>query len=170
MWHMKQNVITWKQEPHCVEIPSMVDSQWNMLHWRSKCKFHTVCWSADDCALRTTSVYFGITIALSLEYYLSLPWGPSTNIDFSFMSKISFEGLIRNLMKIPCTFKTWMEFVWQILIQLETYFIRGFHQLFFDVLLGVTYANMLVATQWPLKGAPDLPGSVWYGGLEVHLS
>ena len=38
MWHMKENVITWKQEPHSVEIPSMVDSQWNMLHWRPKCK------------------------------------------------------------------------------------------------------------------------------------
>ena len=30
--------------------------------------------------------------ALSLKCFLSLPWGPSTNIDFLFMSKISFEG------------------------------------------------------------------------------
>ena len=36
--------------------------------------------------------------------------------------------------------------------------------------LGVTYTNMLVATQWPLKRAPRLPGSVWYGDLEAHWS
>ena len=27
---------------------------------------------------------------------------------------------------------------------------------------------MLVACQWPLKRATQLPGSVWYGGLEAH--
>ena len=31
------------------------------------------------------------------------------------------------------------------------------------ILLGVTYANMLVAAQWPLKCSPHFPGSVWYG-------
>ena len=31
----------------------------------------------------------------------------------------------------------------------------------FDVLLGVTYANMLVATQWPLKRAPHLTFLAW---------
>ena len=50
--------------------------------------------------------------------------------------------------------------------------------------LGVTWANMLVAvqwplkraphllmaTQWPLKRAPPLCGSVWYGGVEAHWS
>ena len=40
----------------------------------------------------------------------------------------------------------------------------------FDVLLGVTYTNMLVATQWTLKRAPQLNGSVWYGCLEAHWS
>ena len=29
---------------------------------------------------------------------------------------------------------------------------------------------MLVAIQWPLKRAPLLPGSVWYGDLEAHWS
>ena len=45
-----------------------------------------------------------------------------------------------------------------------------------DVLLWVTYANMLVTTQWPLKYAahltsPHVSGCVWYGGLryEIHL-
>ena len=31
----------------------------------------------------------------------------------------------------------------------------------FDMLPGVTYANMLVATQWPLKRAPHLTSLVW---------
>ena len=44
-----------------------------------------------------------------------------------------------------------MGFVGQILIKLETSFIRGFLQLLFDVFFGVTWANMLMATQWPLK-------------------
>ena len=39
----------------------------------------------------------------------------------------------------------------------------------FDVLLRVTYRNILVATQWPLKRAA-LAGSVWYGSLEAHRS
>ena len=41
----------------------------------------------------------------------------------------------------------------------------------FDVLLGVTYSNMLLATQWPIKRSPlltSLSGSVWYGGLKAH--
>ena len=37
---------------------------------------------------------------LSLEYILSLPWGLSTNIDFLFMSKLSFEGHKQNIKKI----------------------------------------------------------------------
>ena len=57
-----------------------------------------------------------------------------------------------------------MGFVGQTLIKLKSSFIRGFLQLPFDALLGgITNANMLVATQWPLKCTPDLPGSMWSG-------
>ena len=87
---------------------------------------------------------------------------------FLFMSKISFEGHKQILQKISCGFKTWMEFVRQIMIKLKTSSIRGFLQLPFDALLGVTYANMLVATQWPLKHTPHLSRSVCCGGLEAH--
>ena len=61
--------------------------------------------------------------ALSLRYFLSLPRGPSTNTYFLF---ISYEGNKQNLWKISCRFKTWTRFVGQILIKMETYFIRGF--------------------------------------------
>ena len=44
----------------------------------------------------------------------------------SSMSKISFEGRKQNLRKIPCSFKTWVGFVGQILIMLETSSIWGF--------------------------------------------
>ena len=65
---------------------------------------------------------------------------------------------------------SWMGFVGQILIRLETSFIRRFLQLRVDVLFGVTYANMLVAIQWTLKHAANLPGLVWYGGLQALWS
>ena len=106
--------------------------------------------------------------ALSLEYFLSLPWGPSTKIDFFICVKNIAWKTQTNSSKIPCRFKTWMGFVGQILIKLKASFIRGFLQLPFDAFYGVTYANMLMATQWPLKRTPHMSGSVWYGGLEAH--
>ena len=41
-------------------------------------------------------------------------------------------------------------------MKLETSFIRVFFGCPFEVLLGVTCANMLLATQWPTKWAPHL--------------
>ena len=46
---------------HSVEFLSMVDPQWDIWHWGSKCNLHTVFWGADGCKWGTTSVYFGIT-------------------------------------------------------------------------------------------------------------
>ena len=54
-----------------------------------------------------------------------------------------------------------MGFVEQLLIDLETSFIWLFFSYPFDVLLGVTYENMLMATQWPLKRAPHLQRFVY---------
>ena len=109
-------------------------------------------------------------LASSLAYFLSLPWGPSTNVDFVYLCQKYHLNDTNKLFKNHCRFKTWMGLVGQILIKLKTSFIRGFLQLSFDVLLWVTYANTLVATQWPLKRSPHLPGSVWYGGLEAHCA
>ena len=46
---------------HSIEIPSMVDPQWNILYWRSRWILITVCWGAFVCEWGTTSVYFWIT-------------------------------------------------------------------------------------------------------------
>ena len=105
---------------------------------------------------------------LSLNYYLSLPLGPSDNIYiFLSMSKLSFEGL--KIFK-KCRFKTWMGFVGQIMIKLETSFIEVFFSCPFDVLLAVAYAYMLMDTQWRLKRAPHLPECVvWRSGSSSEL-
>ena len=77
---------------HSVETPSIVDPQSNMLYWGPRCYFHTASWDAVGCewAVSGWQPLFTLglpTFALSLEYFLSLPWGPSTNIDFlKFMS------------------------------------------------------------------------------------
>ena len=115
------------------------------------------------CEWGTTSVYYGI-----IYTFCHCRWVQVPDSIFLFMPKISFEGHKQTLQKIPCRFKTWMGFVGQILIKLKTSLIRGFLQLPFDALLGVTCANMLLATQWPLKRTPHVPGFVWYWGLEAH--
>ena len=88
--------------------------------------------------------------ALSLVDLLFFLWGPCTNIwFFLFLSKVSFEGHTQNLQKNPCGFKTWMGFVWQIVIKLGTSSIWVFlvTDLLFDVILGVTYENKLVTNE-----------------------
>ena len=113
---------------HSIESPSMVDPQWDIWYWGSKWNLHTVCWSAVGCEWGTTSVYFGITyvcfvpdrlpvFAVEPQYLLQ---------DFSFLSKVSFEGHIQHLQKNSCWFKIWMRFVGPILIKLWTSCIRGF--------------------------------------------
>ena len=60
---------------HSIENPSMVDPQWNMLYWRSRYIFHTVWWDEVGCEWGTPSVYFGITVFESIDFFPSLPWG-----------------------------------------------------------------------------------------------
>ena len=92
---------------HSVESPSMVDPQWNIWSWGSKWNFHTVCWDVVGCEWGTTFVYFGITyvcfIPSRLPVFAVEPqyW----HQDFLFLSKVSFEGDIKNLQKISCWFK-----------------------------------------------------------------
>ena len=126
----------------CLETSSMVDPQWNMLYWRSRCDLHTVCWDAVGWEWGTTSVYFGIIYVCYIASILPVfAVGPHyQHWLFSFMSKISFKGQKHNLRKIPYMFKTWMGYVIQILIKLETSFIHGFLQLAIDVISGATCA------------------------------
>ena len=92
---------------HSVESPSMVDPQWDIWYLGSKWNLHTVCWSVVGCEWGTTSVYFGITyvcfvpsrlpvFAIEPQYLLQ---------DFSFLSKVPFEGHIQNLQKFPVGLK-----------------------------------------------------------------
>ena len=141
-----------------------------MLYWGSKC--NSIQSAEVGLAVSGGQHLFTLglpMLALSLKYFLSFLWGPSTNIDFWCVKNIIWKTQPKSS-KNSCRFKIWMGFVRQILIKMETFSIRGFLQLPLDILLGVTWANMLVATQWPLKRAPPLRGYVWYGGLEAHLS
>ena len=107
----------------------------------------------------TTSVYLGVThvcfIPSRRPVFAVKPQYQKRY--FLFLLKVSFEGHTQNLQNNSCWFKIWMVFVGQILIKSGTssvwYF---FFSCLCDVLLGVTYANMLVTSQWPLKRAPHL--------------
>ena len=96
--HIPLNVL------HSVESPSMVDPQWNIWYWRSKWNLHTICSAAVGCEWGTTSVYFWITyvcfipgrlpvFAVEAQYRLQY---------FLFLSKVSFEGHIQNLVWVQC--------------------------------------------------------------------
>ena len=101
-----------------------------------------------------------LMFTLSSTDFLSLLWSPSTNIDiFDFCQKYHLKDT-HNIFKKSCWFKIWMGFVGQIL-SWELLPFEVFFSCLCDVLLGVTYANMLVTTQWPLKRAPHLTSLVW---------
>ena len=57
---------------HSVETPSMVEHQWNILHWGSRWILITVRWGAVGSEWRTTSVYFGITCVCLISRILSV--------------------------------------------------------------------------------------------------
>ena len=140
--------------------------------------FHTVCWDAVGCEWGATSIYFGITYVCFISIRIPvLTLGPQyQHCIFLFLSKVPFEGYTQSLKNIHvgCRFKTWMGFVGQIsnweLLPFEVFFSCPF-----DALLGVTYANMLVVTQWPLKRAPFLTSPagvfvVWRSESSLELS
>ena len=131
---------------------------------RVQVKFeHSLLRCGIGCECGTTSVYFGITyVSFILSRLPVFTVEPQYQLrDFSFLSKVSFEGHTQNLQNSSCWIKIWMGFVGQILIKLRTSSIWDFLLLPFDVLLGVTCANMLVTTQWPLKRASHLTSLVW---------
>ena len=63
--------------------------------------------------------------ALSLEYFLPLLWGPSTNTDYLYWCK-KYYLKKKKIFKKSYGFKTWMGLVRQMLINLETSFIWFF--------------------------------------------
>ena len=142
-WHWKWHNKNYSHISHSVESPSMVDSQWNIWHWGSKWNLHTVCWDGVGCQWGTSSVYFGITyvcfIPSRLPVFAVEP--QYRHQDFSYLSKLSFEGHIKNLYWLSCECLPF--------------------EVFFSCLCDVTYANMLVTTQWPLKCAAHPASLVW---------
>ena len=107
---------------------------------------------------------------LSPQYFMSLPLGSSTIVELLFMSKVSFRDTDKIVKKIRVGLKVgwrWCDKFWLSWKRpsFEVYFSCPF-----DILLGVTYANMLVVNKWPLTRAHHLNASVGYGGLEAHLS
>ena len=147
---------------HSVKNASMVDPQWDILYWGSKWIFITVSWSGVGCEWGTTSVYFGITyvcfILSRLPTFAVEPQYQHRN--FLFLSKVSFEEHTKSK-KNPVGLKLewglqdkyWLS--WE-LLPFEVFF-----NSLFDVLLGVTSANMLVTTGWSLKHAPHLTSLAW---------
>ena len=94
--------------------------------------------------------------ALSLEYFLSFPWRPSTNIDFLFLLKISFERQNQNLQKNSGRVKSWMGFVGQILIKLETSSIRCFPQSRLWCSIGDNFSKYaLYFLSWSMPYSPS---------------
>ena len=115
----------------------------------------------------TTFVYFGITYVCFDPIILPvLAMGPSTNIYYFFY--LCQKCHLKDKNKIFEKFHVGlMGFVEQLLIKLEMSSIWGFLQLSLCCPLVVTYANMLVATLWPLRHAPHLQSYVWYRVLEA---
>ena len=141
----------------------MVDPQWNIWYWGSTWNLHTVCWGAVGCEWGTTYVYFGITYVRFIpSRRLIFAVEPQYRLqDVLFLSKVSFEGHLQNLQKNSCWFKIWMGFVGPILISCERLPFEVFLSCLCEGLWGVTYANMLVTTQWPLKRAAHLTSRFW---------
>ena len=113
--------------------------------------------------------------ALSLVDFLSCGLPVPTSIFLNFCPKYHLKDTHTIFEKKPCRFKIWTGFVRQILLKLGTPSIWGFLYLPFDVLVGVTDANMPVATQWPLEHAPHLTSFVgvcvvWRSGSSLELS
>ena len=67
----------------------------------------------------------------------------------------------------PCWFKTWMKFVWLILIKLETSCIQGFLQTFLCYVLAKDWCKHAVATESAFMHALQMRGAMWFC---IHVS
>ena len=109
-WNALSEIKTIPIREHSVENPNMVDPQWNILYWKSRCIFPHSLWGVVGCEWATTSVYIAITyICFIPRIRFVFAVGPQYQHKiFLLMGTISFEGHKQNLKKIPCRFKTWM--------------------------------------------------------------
>ena len=141
----------------------MVGPQWTIGYWWSKWNLHIVCWGGVGCEWGQTAVYFGIFwdicfIPSKLSVFAVEPqcW----HQDLLILVK-SVIWHIQNIKKIHVG----LEFEWglynQYWLSWECLSFGVFFSCLCDVFLGVTYANMLMTTQWPLKHAAQLTSLVW---------
>ena len=133
----------------------------------------------------TASVYFGVTYIWLITIILPLY---AMCHQYRYLFFIDVKNIIWRTKTKSKKFYVGLKLEWGLWdkywsswkhLQFEVFF-----SCLFDVLLGVTYANILVATQWPVKRAPDflfatqwplkhrphLQKYVWYRGLEAHWS
>ena len=153
--------------PHSIESPNMVDPQWHtcIWYWGSKWNLHTVCWGAVGYEWSGAQPLFTLGLlmfALSLVDFLSLLLSPSIDIKtFYFCQKYH----LKNTYKIFKKFHAGLKFEWGLWDPCWLSCERLPYEVFFsclcDGLLGATYANILVTTQWPLKRAAHLTSFVW---------
>ena len=145
----------------------------NILYGRSKWIFHTVCWGVVGCKWGTTSVYCACFItsrlpvfALGRQYqHLNLYYCQEYHLKDTHKIFKNHVGL-----KLEWVCRTNIDYV-------GNFFHLRFSSIPLDALLGVTYANMLVATQWPLKRAPHLTCQsylryvciLWLWGFESQI-
>ena len=145
-----------------------------MVYCSSRCDFHTVCWDVVGCGWGTTSVNFAITcvcfiprilpvFAVGLQYQHRF---------FCLRQKYHLRPIHANkiLKKIHVGLKLEWGLRDKYWLSWKPLLFEVFFSCLFDVLLGVAFANMVVASQWPLERAPHLPGFVWYGDQEAHWS
>ena len=153
----------WIIPSHSIESPGTLDPQWNIWYWGSKWNVHTVCRDAVGCGWGTTSVYFRITYVCFIPSRLPVfAVEPRYRLQYFLLSKESFEGHTQNLQKKSCQFKIWIGVCGQYwLWSCERLPFEVFFSCLCDGILGVTYADMLVTTQWPLKRAGQLTSIVW---------
>ena len=145
---------TCRTNNHSVETPTLIEPPVEYVVLRIQVYFHTVYWCLVGCERGQPLFTLGLPLfVMSLEYFLSLPWGPSTSIDFFYLRQ-------------KCNWKDRQKFVGQILIKMETSFIL-FCTCPFDVLLGVTCKH---AGGSSVEHAPHMQGSLWNGVLEARWS
>ena len=110
--------------------------------------------------------------ALSLEYLLYLPWGPSTNTDFFVQVKNVIWRTQTKSSNNSTLYKTLLGFVGQILIQMEIFFIWGFLQLPFRFPLGSNLCKYAGGHSVTTEACTSLAAVcvVWRPGSSVELS
>ena len=103
-----------------------------------------------------------LMFALSLVDFLSLLWNPVPTSRFFYFCQMHH---LKDTHKIFQNFYVGLKFEWgsqdKYWLSWELLPFEIFFSCLYDVLLGVTYANMLVTTKWPLKRAPHLTSLVW---------